>query len=1177
MSFWRLVFQSLTYHWRINLAVAFGVAAATAVLTGALLVGDSVKGSLRHLTLERLGKIDEVLVTDRFFRIELAAELAATEGFANYYTHAVPAILFPSTTIELQSAGQTGRSSNVLIVGCDASFWDLGDEVRPQTLPGDDEIVLNQALADDLNATVSSEVVARLPKGNQVPADSPLANKSDRISSLPGLKVVDIIPARGLGRFSLRPSQSVPLVAFVSIATLQDVLDQNGKINSLLVSLKPNISPTSKEAEVASQSLAAALHPTFADYGLSVKRVTRTFESDGETETVYDYFSVTSDRMILSPEAEKVAASAFTPMGGQGVITYLATTMAKEMGRQGEGETGTQGAIAYSMISGIDVTSDFPLLDLEGRPIEALQDDEIILNSWAAADQNAKPGDTIRVAYFEAETTHGDAVETHADFTVKAITPLTEPSSSYRRGRDAVYSKRPTLANDPDLTPEVEGVTDQETIDDWDAPFPFDYKLVRSQDDNYWENHRTTPKAFVSLATGERLWGSRFGRVTSYRISVREGVTAGSIKQAFVDELAKQGESLGMDFMPVKRQQLAASSGTTPFDGLFLGLSFFIIAAALLLVALLFRLGVEQRASEIGTLLAVGLRRSRTSRLFVAEGALVALDGGLLGVAIGVGYAWLMLAGLRTWWVGAITTPFLEFYWSTKSLLLGYVLGVLVSVITIAWSIRRTKRVSIRRLLGGQATDADAVAYKTQHKLLLLSIFCIVVAFGLAAMAVRMGGMAQAGAFLGAGFLMLTGLLLFVWVRLKRGGRRELKPFTGGWPLTKLALRNAGRNPGRSVTTIGLMATASFLIVGLSSFRLAPSNEGAGGFDLVAQSSESVFVDLNSEAGREEVLADKKGVLDGGLAFGLRFKPGDDASCNNLYRSTQPRVIGLTDSFVQHFDEASAAKFRWMQSEASSDAEKSNPWKLLDKSGDDAIPVVIDMNTAMYSLKPPANVGTDLELTYDDQTIRFHVVGLLENSVLQGSLLIREADFERLFPDVSGYRYFLIQSPPGKSKQVAEALEERLSDQGFDAVQSSQVLEQLFAVQNTYLSTFQSLGALGLLLGTFGLAAVQMRNVLERRGELALLRATGFREKRLARMVLLENVLLLVGGLATGTIAAMLAVLPHKLTGNASIPIDLLRDLGLMLLAVLVVGFFSSLLSVRASIRMPILSALRGE
>ncbi|MEX1026578.1 MAG: hypothetical protein WD049_01025, partial [Candidatus Paceibacterota bacterium] len=387
MSFWRLVFRSLTYHWRINLAVGLGVAAATAVLTGALLVGDSVRGSLRHLTLERLGKIDEVLVTDRFFRTGLAAELAAADDFARYYTHAVPAILFPSTTIESRSQGQTSRSSNVLIVGCDASFWDLGDEVRPKTLPGEDEIVLNQVLADDLNAAISSEVVARLPKGNQVPADSPLANKSDRISSLPGLKVVDIIPARGLGRFSLRASQSVPLVAFVSISTLQELLDQEGKINSLLVSLQPNIAPTSTEAHKASEALAAALRPSFEDYGLAITRVTRTFEtSEEESETIYDYFSITSDRMILLPEAERAAANAFAPMDGQGVVTYLATTMKKERGSGGEGERGAQDSIPYSMICGIDVTEGFALRDVDGRPIEPLKDNEIVLNSWAADD-----------------------------------------------------------------------------------------------------------------------------------------------------------------------------------------------------------------------------------------------------------------------------------------------------------------------------------------------------------------------------------------------------------------------------------------------------------------------------------------------------------------------------------------------------------------------------------------------------------------------------------------------------------------------------------------------------------------------------------------------------------------------------------------------------------------------
>ena len=92
----RFVLQSLIHHWRINLTVALGVAAATAVLTGALLIGDSMRGSLRALTLGRLGFIDEVLVTPHFFRQELANELEASEAFQQeLYRQATAAILFP--------------------------------------------------------------------------------------------------------------------------------------------------------------------------------------------------------------------------------------------------------------------------------------------------------------------------------------------------------------------------------------------------------------------------------------------------------------------------------------------------------------------------------------------------------------------------------------------------------------------------------------------------------------------------------------------------------------------------------------------------------------------------------------------------------------------------------------------------------------------------------------------------------------------------------------------------------------------------------------------------------------------------------------------------------------------------------------------------------------------------
>src|SRR5690606_5550078 len=117
---------------------------------------------------------------------------------------------------------------------------------------------------------------------------------------------------------------------------------------------------------------------------------------------------------------------------------------------------------------------------------------------------------------------HGEAIETSAVFTLKAILPFTDPVAGFRkRGRRLLppeFEERPTPANDWHLTPVVQGITDQDSIDDWDPPFPFDQKRVRPQDDTYWEEHRTTPKAFVSYAAGKKMWGSRFGEATSLRV-----------------------------------------------------------------------------------------------------------------------------------------------------------------------------------------------------------------------------------------------------------------------------------------------------------------------------------------------------------------------------------------------------------------------------------------------------------------------------------------------------------------------------------------------------------------------------------------------------------------------------------------------------------------------------------
>jgi len=597
----------------------------------------------------------------------------------------------------------------------------------------------------------------------------------------------------------------------------------------------------------------------------------------------------------------------------------------------------------------------------------------------------------------------------------------------------------------------------------------------------------------------------------------------------------------------VKAQGLAASAGTTPFEVLFLSFSFFLIVAAAMLVALLFRLGVDRRAAEIGILLAVGWPRRRVTGLLVAEGAAVAALGSLAGLGFGVGYAALLIAGLHTLWLAAVVTPFLQLYVTWRSLAIGYAAGLVVALATIAWSARRAGRGRPRRLLAGEVDAGDGLvsAGAGRHRRAsLVSWISAAGAIALAMAAARIGDEFPAGAFFGAASLVLPASLAFVWARLAIGATGPAVA-VGRGNLFRLAVRNAARNPMRSTLTVGLVGSASFLIVAVSAFRIDPAREkpsldsGNGGFAIVAESDQPIYYDLNTPEGREPLgfsPADSKAMA-GTTTMPLRVRSGDDASCLNLYRPQQPRVLGVP-----------------------------------------RVPVVLEKNTANYALQLWGGVGQ----TYDirdsaGRPLRLVIVGLLGMSLFEGDLLISEQAMLRHFPDASGSRFFLIETKsdePARVQEVQRILERTLGDFGFTTETTGERLAGFLAVQNTYLSTFQSLGGLGLLLGTFGRAAVQLRSVLERRRELALLRAVGFRRHLLAAMVTLENAILLVTGLACGVVSAAVAVLPHFGSGNASIPWgSLAATLGL----VLAVRLLAGLTAVRSALRTPLLAALRGD
>ena len=598
MGFFRFTLASLAYRWRIHAAVGLGVLTATAVLVGALVVGDSVHGSLRHLALDRLGKIDAALVVPRFFRTALAEEVAAYHDpeHPDLTIVARPAIMIQATLSHGEN--QYRRiAGQVTVLGCSDDFWTtFGDPHaawQPAKRPGAREIVLNAPLAEKLGAKVGDNLIVRLPIASDIPADSGLGRKTETVRALPALKVVAVIPAEGLGRFGIRPTQQIPCNAFVAIETLQQGLDQAGLANAIFATIDPPHYIPDREAD--SDLLAAALLETEARRlrGLSI------------TKTDEGYFNFTTDRMILEA-AGRASGGARLCTGrleGQPTFTYLANLIIASEGKK-------TAKIPYSTITGLELRTDPPLGPFktpEGKTIEPLADNEILLNSWVADDMakqgvKLKPGDTIKLQYYSPESLHGVVQEVTTSLKLAGIVELAD------------------AAADRHLIPEMKGVTDQKSIDNWKPPFKFDAALVRTrppnnQDELYWQKYRATPKGFVSLATARRLWANRFGQTTSWRIPAKGDMSVESLTKALDLDPTK----LGFQFLPVKAMGLRAAAGTTEFNELFLAFSFFIIAAAVMLVALLFKLGIEGRADEIGLLLAVGFRRQARGALLLGE------------------------------------------------------------------------------------------------------------------------------------------------------------------------------------------------------------------------------------------------------------------------------------------------------------------------------------------------------------------------------------------------------------------------------------------------------------------------------------------------------------------------------------------------------------------------------
>lgn len=1163
-----LVRASLWHYRSLHLLVCLGVAVAVAVLAGALLVGSSVRASLRALAEQRLGATDVAVSTATSFshRLGAAMVIAAPDTIG-----ATASLIAVTGTVSHAATGRMAAGVNVY--GVDEAFWAFHD-VPPVLLSGR-EAAVSERLARELGASDDDVLIIRAGSPTDIPLATLQGRRDDAGVRIRVTKARTLEPER-MGEFALQPGQGPVAAIFVPLSLLQRELDMSGRVNTILVrQARREGEAEPRRAPIAAVQRAWLAGAALPDHGVRIRRVPgdrvmaleglggyidpavvmrvqgalQRLQRPGVPALTYVANAIrVGDRAIPYSTVTAIDVDAYNrlsvPVGPPAPGTDVMST----------GDPLVRGSLEVRVGRGGSRFGRVQVAEAERRPartappesaraprdlaVAAPSEGPLWLNEWAAADLGARTGDTVQLDYF-VWTDEGGLETRQASFTMQGVVPMMR------------------VGGDRTLTPDYPGITDAADLGAWDPPFPVDLSKVRPQDEAYWDQWRAAPKAMIPVEVGQRLWGSRFGDVSSIRFALRDAeAVAAAVREEVTGQVAIRA---------VADDARAAAEGTTDFGEYFLYFSFFLVLSALLIAYLFFALGVEQRAREVGVLAAVGFTSARVRRHLLAEGLVVIVAGVVLGAAGAVGYAAMIMYGLRTWWVEAVGTTSLQLYPEPLALAAGAAGAAAAALAAIWMGTRALARWSPRALIAGGATDATAARPSSWPSATGLAL--IVVAGGLL-LGAWIDAIGRTAGFFGAGGALLTGsLLLFgAWVRRRAAGR-STSGVASVWALgrTHLAWR-----PARTVLTVSLIAFATFVLVSVVAFRRDAAGtslarqSGTGGYALLAEAAVPLMHDPNTGAGRAALGLDADTMREARVTR-MRLRPGDEASCLTLYQPRSPRIVGVNPADLEG---------RFTFANAGASAPGASPWLLLDApQGDEAVPAIVDQTTLTYVLH--LGIGDTFSFAPDGvNTVTLRIVASLADSVLQSEIIIGERAFVRLFPRHEGYRVWLVDVPDARAAGLAAAIEDSLADSGLDVVDTRMRLASYHQVENTYLATFQALGALGLLLGTLGVGAVLARNVLERQREWGLLRAVGYEPAHLRRLVMAESAALVAGGVLIGVVSALVAVAPALTERAQSLP---WRELVLVLLAVGGAGLAASLLALRLVTGIPAVSALKTE
>jgi len=1064
-------------HYRHHaLASGIGVAVASAVLSGSLIAGGSVQATVRKRAITRLGTMTHAVTAPRPFTRVLAERLKRAAGAKQ----AVPVLMLNGVVSHPDTGVTVPR---VQVLGVPREFLSFYPQDRYPLVEGR-RVLISETLARDIGL-MSGDLILSLTRAEAAPAASLFARRrlSEKLRTF-RVECAGTVPQEGPGGFSLAVETGARRTLIANYDWLTDVAGMSGMAHAILLQMPHGTSAGLDEA------LLSAVEPE--DLGLIVGD-----DPDGV---------IVRSRSLTLPS---------------GVVSGLTASAAN------------LGATVQS--ASVMLVTD---LSLQRRPRSAhylmaahvpevpVADGQVVLSEWAAQDLGAQPGDLIRTDWLEPSA-EGTYPRRSALLKVARVIPTA-----------AAAAKRWAV-------PDFEGVTDARRISDWDPPFPVNLRLITLRDEEYWARYRAAPRAFVSEAFMRRMWHGSMDWITALRMNLPAGQAAADQsqlplerKRSILASALRHGGGISAllpSVRDLRAEAAVAAEGSSDFRGLMLGMSLFLVASAMGLAASLMQLSAHRRASQVGILLALGYRPYQAAAPLALEAAAVSWLAAAAGAPLGILIAAGLVQALNTYWSGAVAHETIQLTVAWTDIVAGGAAAAVLGCVAawrVAWGLSGR---DVRLLLSGwralqvAETIADLGPARRNRWPAVLPMLFWTVLCGVGVPLLILSR-SSATAYLSAGAVLLVGGLGVLHSAL----RNLLNQTVGGLGVRRLALRNAALHRRQSTLTAGMVAAAAFMVVTVAANVRSPAAldardraSGAGGFDLVVRSTVPLPVTLETPAGREKLgfSREEERLFQHAEVFSLLVSEGVNAGCLNLARPTEPRVAGVPRRLIE----------RGGFTVEPVPSNRANPWKRLEgEATEGAIPAFGDAESVRWILH--SGLGRDLTRGTDGGPRRFRFVGLLRFSIFAGELLISEDRFRQIFPSVSGPSLFLIRAQrEADVPAMAAALRRVLGEAGVEVRTTHEVLAELMAVQNTYLSAFLLLGGLGIVLGMGGLGTLLLRAALERRSELAILTAMGFERRFLHSLLIRESVGLLLYGAVLGTGSALLASIPRLASGDAAV------------------------------------------